>query len=114
MPMPMLVLVLIHVFLDHARYHHARLAGAWLARPDCRIKRHFLPACCPHLNPVERLWGLMHKHVTHNKCDSSCTRFTDATPGFLREKVPRCKARDKKGPFLGLKKGQSVQTKSLV
>lgn len=83
------MLVLIHVFLDNARYHHARLVREWLARPDCRIKLHFLPAYCPHLNPIERLWGLMHKHVTHNKCYSSCTQFADATLGFLREKVPR-------------------------
>src|ERR1700688_1112033 len=41
---------LIHVFLDNARYHHANLVQAWLARPDCRIKLHFIPAYCPHLN----------------------------------------------------------------
>jgi transposase len=52
---------LIHLFLDHARYHHAKLMQAWLARPECRIKLHFVPAYCPHLNPIERLWGLMRK-----------------------------------------------------
>ena len=82
-------LVLIHVFLDNARYHHARLVRAWLARSDCRIKLHFLPAYCPHLNPIERLWGLMHKHVTHNKCYGTRTQFAEATLGFLREKIPR-------------------------
>ncbi len=46
---------LIHVFLDNARYHHANLVQAWLAQPDCRIKLHFVPAYCPHLNPIERL-----------------------------------------------------------
>jgi len=46
---------LIHVFLDNARYHRAKLVQAWLARPDCRIKLHFVPAYCPHLNPIERL-----------------------------------------------------------
>ncbi|MGZ9091617.1 MAG: transposase [Rhodoplanes sp.] len=34
--------------------------------PDCRIRLHFIPAYCPHLNPIERLWGVMHKHVTTN------------------------------------------------
>src|SRR5271166_1559775 len=57
---------LIHLFVDNARYHHAKLVQAWLARPECRIKLHFIPAYCPHLDPIERLWGLMHKHVTHN------------------------------------------------
>ena len=34
----------IHVFLDNARYHHAKLVQAWLAQPGCRIKLHFVPA----------------------------------------------------------------------
>ena len=62
------LLALIHVFLDNARYHHAKLVQEWLARPGCRIKLHFIPSYCPHLNPIERLWGLMHRNVTHNKC----------------------------------------------
>lgn len=82
-------LVLIHVFLDNARYHHAKLVQQWLARPGCRIRLHFIPPYCPHLNPIERLWGLMHRHVTHNKCYATCRQFADATLGFLREKVPR-------------------------
>jgi transposase len=38
------LLALIHVFLDNARYHHARLVQEWLARPGCRIKLHFIPS----------------------------------------------------------------------
>ena len=83
------MLALIHVFLDNARYHHAKLVQDWLSRPDCRIRLHFIPAYCPHLNPIERLWGVMHKHVTHNKCYATCTQFADATLDFLRETVPR-------------------------
>ena len=58
---------LIHVFLDNAKYHHAVLVQAWLARPGCRIKLHYIPSYCPHLDPIERLWGLMHRRVTHNR-----------------------------------------------
>jgi transposase len=83
------LLALIHVFLDNARYHHAKLVQEWLARPGCRIKLHFVPSYCPHLNPIERLWGLMHRNVTHNTCYATCRQFADATLGFLREKVPR-------------------------
>jgi hypothetical protein len=50
---------LTHVFLDNARCHHAKLVQAWLAQPDRRIKLHFIPAYSPHLNPIERLWGLI-------------------------------------------------------
>src|SRR5450830_923990 len=83
------LLALIHVFLDNARYHHAKLVQEWLAQPGCRIKMHFIPSYCPHLNPIERLGGLMHRNVTHNKCYAPCAKFADATLGFLRETVPR-------------------------
>ena len=80
---------LIHLFVDNARYHHAKLVQAWLARPGCRIKLHFIPAYCPHLDPIERLWGLMHKHVTHNQCHATFADFKAAALSFLREEVPR-------------------------
>jgi transposase len=80
---------LIHLYLDNARYHHAKLVQAWLARPECRIKLHFVPVYCPHLNPIERLWGLMHKHITHNRCYQRFADFRDAMLTFLREEVPR-------------------------
>ena len=79
---------LIHVFLDNARYHHAKLVKAWLARPGCRIRLHFVPAYCPHLNPIERLWGLMHRHITHNKCYANFKDFSIAMLTFLRDTVP--------------------------
>ena len=80
---------LIHVFLDNAKYHHAQMVQDWLARPECRIKLHFIPAYCPHLNPIERLWGLMHKNVTHNKCYAKFNGFCGAMLTFLREDVPK-------------------------
>jgi len=79
----------IHLFLDNARYHHAKLVQAWLARPGCRIKLHFIPAYCPHLDPIERLWDLMHKQVTHNRCHATFAEFRSAIMTFLREKIPR-------------------------
>ena len=82
-------MVCIHVFLDNASYHHAKLVKEWLARPGRRIKLHFLPPFCPHLNPIERLWGVMHKNITHNKCYESCGEFAEATLVFLRNEVPR-------------------------
>ena len=83
------MLALIHVFLDNARYHHAKMVQAWLARPDCRIKLHFIPAYSPHLNPIERLWGLMHRNVTHNRCYATADQFVGAVLSFLRETVPK-------------------------
>ena len=81
------MLALIHVFLDNARYHHAKLVSAWL-EPGRRIRLHFIPPYCPHLNPIERLWGLMHK-TSRTTSATQRAQFADATLGFLREKVPR-------------------------
>jgi transposase len=74
---------LIHVFVDNARYHHAKMVTAWLAEPGCRIRLHFVPTYCPHLNPIERLWGQMHKHVTHNRCHAHFADFKAAVLTFL-------------------------------
>lgn len=78
----------IHVFLANARHHHARLVRDWLAQPARRIVLHFVPAYCPHFNPIERLWLVMHEHVTHNKRYAKFRDFADAVLGFLRETVP--------------------------
>ena len=83
------LLAVIHVFLDNARYHHARLVQDWLNEPGRRIKLHFIPPYCPHLNPIERLWGAMHKHVTHNKCYATSRQFARAILTFLQDEVPK-------------------------
>jgi transposase len=80
---------LIHVFLDNAKYHHAQIVQEWLARPGCRIKVHYIPSYCPHLDPIERLWGLMHRKVTHNRCYATYNDFCNSVLRFLREEVPK-------------------------
>jgi transposase len=42
-----------------------------------------------HLNPIERLWGAMHKSVKHNKCYATCAQFAEATLELLHGMVPR-------------------------
>jgi transposase len=86
---------LIHVFLDNARYHHAKPVQQWVARSGCRIRLHFIPSYCPHpwsasrRKPIDRLWGLMHRHCTHNKCYAGFKDFSRAILSILRERVPR-------------------------
>ena len=65
------------------------LVQAWLARPGCRIKLHYIPSYCPHLDPIERLWGLMHRHVTHNRGYATYNEFCRSVLHFLREEVPK-------------------------
>ena len=79
----------IHVFLDNARCHHARIVQQWMNRPDCRIRLHFIPPYCPHLNPIERLWGVMHKAITHNRCAANIRAFQTEVLTFLRWTVPQ-------------------------
>ena len=83
----------IHVFVDNARYHHARILQPWLHSPERRVKLKFLPAYAPHLNPIERLWGVMHKWVTHNRHYATFDQFTEAIFNFFRQTLP-----DKWGP----------------
>jgi hypothetical protein len=49
----------------------------------------FDSAGCSEMDPIERLWGLMHKHVTHNRCHATFADFKVAILTFLREEVPR-------------------------
>jgi hypothetical protein len=49
---------------------------------------------CPHPwsasrpKPIERLWGLMQKHITHNRCHETFAGFKAAILTFLRDEVP--------------------------
>ena len=79
----------IHVYLDNARYHHARAVQAWMKQPGRRVVLHFIPSYCPHLNPIERLWGVMHENVTHNRFYATFRAFSEAVLTFLTETVLR-------------------------
>jgi DDE superfamily endonuclease len=48
---------LIHVFSIMPNTTRLRWVQEWLARPDCRFRRHFIPAYCPHLNPIDGFGG---------------------------------------------------------
>jgi len=79
----------IHVIADRARCHRSAPIWEWLRRPGCRIRLHLLPPYCPHLNPIERLWGAIHKAITHNRCSKSFRAFQVEILTFLRKTVPQ-------------------------
>lgn len=79
----------IHLFLDNARYHHAKIVQDWMKAPGRRITLHFIPAYCPHLNPIERLWRVMHENITHNHSYEKFAEFSKKTLRFLREQIPK-------------------------
>ncbi|WP_460630536.1 IS630 family transposase [Insolitispirillum peregrinum] len=78
----------IHVVLDNARYHHAKMIREWVDTQGKRINLIFLPPYAPNLNPIERLWAVLHKTVTHNKFYPTFNDFVDAVPGFFRRTLP--------------------------
>jgi transposase len=79
----------IHVIWDNASYHKAEAVKSWLRRANCRIHLVRLPTYAPHLNPIERLWGVMHQYVTHNKFYETQGLFAAAVLEFLRETIPK-------------------------
>ena len=70
------MLALIHVFLDNARYHHAKLVQEWLALPGRRIKLHFIPTYCPHLNRSNGYGA----SCTETSLTTSATRLAPSSP----------------------------------
>jgi transposase len=79
---------IIHVIWDNAAYHKGPDVRAFLSRKNCRIHLIQLPPYCPHLNPIERLWAVMHQHVTHNRAYPTQKLFTEAILKFFRKIIP--------------------------
>jgi transposase len=79
---------IIHVIWDNAAYHKGPDVRAFLSRKNCRIHLIQLPPYCPHLNPIERLWAVMHQHVTHNRAYPTQMLFTEAILKFFRKIIP--------------------------
>lgn len=55
------------VILDNAKYHHARLHKEWRLQAESRFVLEYLPPYSPELNPIERVWKLTRRLVTHNR-----------------------------------------------
>lgn len=57
----------LYMVLDNVRFHHAKRLKPILERYKHKIELIFLPPYSPDLNPIERVWWLMRKMVTHNR-----------------------------------------------
>lgn len=79
----------IHVILDNAGTNRGQAVRDWLARPGCRISPVYLPAYAPNINAIERLWKVMHSHVTHNRYYDDFRTFAEAVLGFFKTTLPR-------------------------
>jgi transposase len=54
----------IHLFLDQGPYHTSKETKEYVK--NSRIIIHYLPTYSPNLNPIERLWKIMHEYVANN------------------------------------------------
>lgn len=72
----------IHLIWDRAGYHKDKTIQQFAK--DLSIKLHYLPPYSPNLNPIERLWKLMHEQVTYNKYYETFSDFTEAILNFFK------------------------------
>jgi transposase len=73
---------LIHLILDNAGYNRDSSVQEFAV--SLGIKLHYLPPYSPNLNPIERLWKIMHEHVTYNKYYEKFADFTEAIAEFFK------------------------------
>lgn len=72
----------IHLILDNAGYHKSEDFLKFIA--TTKIKIHYLPPYSPNLNPIERIWKIMHENVTYNRYYSKFAEFTENILGFFK------------------------------
>lgn len=73
----------VHLIWDNAGYHRSKEIQAFVAKTN--IKLHYLPPYSPNLNPIERLWKVMHKQVTYNRYYEKFKDFCNAIMGFFED-----------------------------
>jgi transposase len=57
----------IYLIMDNAKWHRAKVLKGFFESNQDRLVRIFLPPYSPELNPVERVWRITRRQVTHNR-----------------------------------------------
>ncbi|WP_417274349.1 transposase [Celeribacter halophilus] len=76
-------------FPNDAAYHKGPDVRNFLARPGSRLHLIQLTPYCPHHNRIERLWTVMHQHVTYNRHYPTQKQFAGVIPTFCRKTMPQ-------------------------
>lgn len=84
----------IRLVCDNARYHHTRAVHDWLDGHRRWIEVYWLPAYCPDLNLIERLWGHLKRTVLANVLFTGIDDLVNAFRGGVHAVNAR---RDKMG-----------------
>ena len=77
----------IWVIIDHAPAHTAKLVAAWLETHP-RMTILYLPKYASHLNPIERIWGVMKGKVVANYCYPTLAALRRAVQKYLDSITP--------------------------
>jgi len=56
----------VTLYVDNARWHHAKSVKKWL-KEHAGFALRFIPPYSPELNPIERHWWYLRKRATQNK-----------------------------------------------
>ena len=73
----------IHLILDNASHHHAKLVKLWIKKHR-RFKLDFLPPYSPNLNLIERLWRFFHQRVLWNRYFETFDEFKKTSLKFFK------------------------------
>jgi putative transposase len=77
----------IHVICDNAKFHYdSRVLWEFLYAHGDRVRLHFLPRYAPELNPIERVWWLLHERITRNHQCQSLAELVDLVFTWLTDR----------------------------
>jgi transposase len=77
----------IHVICDNAKFHH----DCWAVWEFCyrygdRVVLHYLPKYAPELNPIERVWWVLHEQITRNHQCQDLRELVDLVLAWLADR----------------------------
>ena len=78
----------VHVICDNAKFHTSQAVIEYLWEHEGRIEVHLLPNYSPDLNPIERVWWVLHEHVTRNHRCKSLEELLGMVFAWLEERTP--------------------------
>jgi transposase len=79
----------IHLIWDQAGYHTGQIVRDFLK--TSRVQVHYLPPRSPNLNPIERLWKIMHEYVSNNRTYEKFKYFKESLFHFFDHVMPNIK-----------------------
>lgn len=68
----------ILLIMDNARWHRAKILKPFFFQHRNRLIPVFLPPYSPELNPIERVWRITRRRVTHNRYFPDIKTLRDA------------------------------------